>query len=264
MIHLSTLSAALLRSAAEETVATPLEPSAEGDGAPVYGPPYEPHPSLPNQDDINRQLKALRQRQVGGAQDASLASSLPASGGAGSASPFAKLSQLFQISALNPQPRPSAYPTHLIAGMPGDPCSPVALNPQPLPPVDQKVVVAGTPRFPDDPIGPVALNPQPLPPRETLLARTAKITDPLAAVGLNPQPLPPREAMLARPSKLTDRLTAVGLNPQPLPPRERPALINDPLVAAGLNPQPLPPRADSLQDISKPFVRLGYLPPFAE
>jgi hypothetical protein len=199
----------------------------------VYGPPYEPHPSLPNQDDINRQLKALRQRQVGGAQDASLASSLPASGGA-SPSPFANLARLFELPALSAQAVPRIDPPRVIAGTPGDPCAPVALNPQPLPPGD---------------------------PQHALVSA---LDDRLAAVALNPQPLPPRETMLARPSKLTDRLTAVGLNPQPLPPRERASIINDPLVAAGLNPQPLPPQGDSLQDISKPFMRLGYLPPFAE
>jgi hypothetical protein len=229
MIHLSTLSAALLRPAAEESVAASLAPTGEADGAPVYGPPYEPQPSL------------------------------PASHGAGTVSLFASLARLFELPALHPQP--PVDPTRVIAGMPGDPCFPAALNAQPTPSVAIGRVVAG---IPPDPIAPVALNPQPLPPGDPKRALVSVLDDRLAKVALNPQPLPPRETLLARPSKITDRLTAVGLNPQPLPPRERAVIINDPLVAAGLNPQPLPPRGDSVQDISKPFVRLGYLPPFAE
>src|SRR5262245_45137060 len=232
MIHLSTLSAALLRSAADESVAASLKPTGERDGAPVYGPPHEPQPSLPD------------------------------SRGAGTESLFASLARLFELPALHPQP--PVDPTRVIAGMPGDPCSPVALNPQPLPPVDPKLVLAEAPGLPRDRIGPVALNPQPLPPVDPKRALVAALDNRIASVALNPQPLPPRETMLARSWKLTDRLTAVGLNPQPLPPRERAVIINDPLVAAGLNPQALPPRVDSVQDISNPFVRLGYLPPFAE
>jgi hypothetical protein len=225
MIHLSTLSAVLLRPAVEEIVAAPLQPTTEGEGTPLYAPPHESGPSLPT------------------------------SSGAGSASLFASLARLFQLPALDPQP--PINPARIIAGTPGDPSypvDPIALNPQPLPPVETPLA---RPAKITDPLAAVGLNPQPLPPREAMVARTYKITDRLTVAGLNPQPLPPREAMVARTSKVIDRLTIAGLNPQPLPPRERASIINDPLVAAGLNPQPLPPLGDSLQEMSKPFLRLG-------